>query len=310
MGRARPRLAGAHAPLRQAGAPDPSQEHLIYQTLVGAWPIGPRRMLEYLGKALREEKTNTGWVETDAEYERRVAAFCRGLYASRAFSGELDRVAAPVALRAQRAALGQVLLKVASPGVPDVYQGDELVDLSLVDPDNRRPVDWALLPPAEVRAGAPPDGELAKPALLHRGLALRARRPDDLGPGAPYRPLAATSDVVAFTRGAGVLAAVALRARAEDAEVEVPPDLRGRWRHVVTDARVTLGFREPVSALCAGFPVALLEAGRARTGGLRRTQRRRSSLSGLRRPSSGVPGCTEVSRGAPGGAQSHRRHAP
>jgi (1->4)-alpha-D-glucan 1-alpha-D-glucosylmutase len=218
-------------------------------------------MLEYLGKALREEKTNTSWVETDADYERRVAAFCRALYASRAFSDELDRLAARVALRAQRAALGQVLLKVASPGVPDVYQGDELVDLSLVDPDNRRSVDWALRREllAEVRAGAPPDGELAKPALLHRGLALRARRPADLGPGAAYRPLAATPEVVAFARGAGVLAAVALRARAEDAEVEVPPDLRGHWRHVVTEARVTLGVREPVSALCAGFPVALLE---------------------------------------------------
>ena len=109
-----------------------------------------------------------------------MKAFCRALYEHRPFLGDFEPFAAEVARAGDRAALGQLLLKLTVPGVPDVYQGDELLALSLVDPDNRRPVDWErrreLL--AEVRRGAAPTAETLKMWLIVRALTLRAHRPD------------------------------------------------------------------------------------------------------------------------------------
>ena len=107
--------------------------------------------------------------------------FCRALYDHRTFLSDFEPFARRVAVAGDRAALGQLLLKLTVPGVPDIYQGDELLSLSLVDPDNRRPVDWArrreLL--AEVRRGAPPaTPETRKLWLIVRALTLRAHRPD------------------------------------------------------------------------------------------------------------------------------------
>jgi len=246
--------------LREGGAPDANEEYLIFQTIVGAWPLSEDRLVGYVGKALREEKTNTSWVDQDADWERRVIAYCRGVLGDRGLVRDLAAFAGVLARRAERAVLGQVLLKLVSPGVPDVYQGDELADLSLVDPDNRRPVDWEVRRRslAEVRRGAPPTGELAKLALLALGLELRARRPAALLDAA-YIPLDAGPDVWAAARGDAVLAAVALRARGVDAEVALTAHLSGRWRHVVTGRRVSLGRRVAVSELTGDFPVALLE---------------------------------------------------
>ena len=162
-------------------------------------------------KALREAKRNTNWIEPDTRYEDRVKWFCRALYDHRTFLSDFDRSPAAVAVAGDRAALGQLLLKLTVPGVPDIYQGDELLSLSLVDPDNRRPVDWArrraLL--GEVRRGAAATPETRKLWLIVRALTLRAHRPDAFG--GSYTPLAAGDDAVAFLRGDSVLAATALR---------------------------------------------------------------------------------------------------
>src|SRR4029079_2138887 len=114
----------------------------IYQTLVGAWPLECERLEAYVDKALREAKRNTSWLEPNEDWEEAAKRFCRGLYANERFRADFEPFAAEVADAGDRAALAQLALRLTSPGVPDLYQGDELTFLALVDPDNRRPVDW------------------------------------------------------------------------------------------------------------------------------------------------------------------------
>ena len=169
------------APLRSGGAPDAVEEYTIFQTLVGAWPIEPERLCAYMAKAMREAKRNTSWVEPDGDWEAaRARLLPRALRARRRSAPAFEPFAERVAAAGELHALRQTALKLTVPGVPDIYQGDELVALSLVDPDNRRPVDWArrraLL--AELRDGAAPDAPDARKLWLIRALlALRARRP-------------------------------------------------------------------------------------------------------------------------------------
>jgi (1->4)-alpha-D-glucan 1-alpha-D-glucosylmutase len=236
--------------------PDPVERYFIFQTLVGAWPIEADRLVAYMEKALREAKRTTNWIEPDRAHEDRVQAFCRRLYEHRAFLADFEPFAQRVAAAGDRAALGQLLLKLTVPGVPDIYQGDELLALSLVDPDNRRPVDWArrraLL--GELRRGAAPTDETRKLWLIVRSLALRAQRPDAFA-GA-YTPLAAGDDACAFVRGDAVLAATALRAGAPTGTVSVPA---GVWRDVLHGGERRLGGPVPVAELVGDLGVALLE---------------------------------------------------
>jgi (1->4)-alpha-D-glucan 1-alpha-D-glucosylmutase len=237
--------------------PDAVERYFIFQTLVGAWPIEPARLEAYMEKALREAKRNTGWIAPDAAYEDRVKSFCRALYDQRAFLSDFEPFARRVALAGDRAALGQLLLKLTVPGVPDIYQGDELLALALVDPDNRRPVDWerrrALL--AEVRRGAAPTDETRKLWLIVRALTLRAHRPDAFA-GGDYTPLEAGPDACAFLRSDSVLVATALRAAAPDRALDVPA---GTWRDVLAGGERRLGGRMPLAELLGEGGVALLE---------------------------------------------------
>jgi (1->4)-alpha-D-glucan 1-alpha-D-glucosylmutase len=200
-------------PLHRAGAgPDGVEEYFIYQTLVGAWPIEPERVEAYMEKALREAKRNTSWVDQNEAWEEGVRGFVRALYDHRPFLDDFEPFAERVAAAGERAALGQLVLKLTAPGLPDIYQGDELPYRALVDPDNRRPVDWArrreLL--AEVKSGAQPGRETRKLWAIQRLLALRARRPEAFAGG--YEPVDAGGDgVCAFVRGGAVLVAVAVR---------------------------------------------------------------------------------------------------
>jgi (1->4)-alpha-D-glucan 1-alpha-D-glucosylmutase len=201
-------------PLRTGGGPDRVEEYLLYQTLVGAWPIECERIEAYMEKALREAKRNTSWVDPDADWEDGVRRFTRALYEHRPFLDDFEPFAAELAAAGERAALGQLVLKLTAPGVPDIYQGDELPYRALVDPDNRRPVDWArrrsLL--TLIKAGAAADRETRKLWLIERLLALRARRPQAFA-GA-YEPLEAPEGVCAYARGGDVRVAVAVRAGA------------------------------------------------------------------------------------------------
>jgi (1->4)-alpha-D-glucan 1-alpha-D-glucosylmutase len=239
------------SPLR---GPDRVERYFIFQTLVGAWPIETERLEAYMEKALREAKRTTNWIEPDTAHEARVKAFCRALYDDRPFLRDFEPFAAEVARAGDRAALGQLLLKLTVPGVPDIYQGDELRALSLVDPDNRRPVDWGrrreLL--AEVRRGAAPTDETRKLWLIVRALTLRAHRPDAFA--GSYVPLDAGPDACAFLRGDTVLAAAELRPG--DGAVDVPA---GTWRDVLAGGERRLGGPVPLAELLGELPVALLE---------------------------------------------------
>ena len=242
---------------RELEPPDWNEAYLIFQTLVGAWPLELERLEVYVEKALREAKVNTNWVEPDLAYERRVRDWCRRLYSSRAFLDELAAFAERVARVGERSALGQTLLKLTSRGVPDIYQGDELWALSLVDPDNRRPVDWdrrreALI---ELRAGAAPERDTIKLFLIERALALRARWPEAFA-GA-YTPLEAGEACCAYLRGEGILAATAVRPEGHTARLEPPA---GRWHNVLTGEELELRARVPFERLAMpGWGVALLE---------------------------------------------------
>jgi (1->4)-alpha-D-glucan 1-alpha-D-glucosylmutase len=123
-------------------APDASEQVLVYQSLLGAWPIEVERLKQYMTKALREGKRNTKWTEINEEYERRVLSFVERLYASEEFLADFQRLQRRVAYCGALSSLSQLVLKATSPGVPDFYRGTEVWDLSLTDPDNRRPVDF------------------------------------------------------------------------------------------------------------------------------------------------------------------------
>ena len=247
-----------NAPLRRAGAPDANEEYLIYQTLVGAWPLEEERLADYLCKALREAKVHTGWLEPNERHEEAVLSFCHGLLSSPGFRAELEALVDVVAPIGERAALGQTLLKLTAPGVGDVYQGDELWCLSLVDPDNRRPVDWERRQRAldALLAGEPPTRETLKMFVIQRALALRAELPDAFAGG--YLALPAGRHAFAYARGDRVVAAMPLVPGGEEARVDVPPHLAGRYRHAFTGREVELAAAAPLTTLLDGFPVALL----------------------------------------------------
>jgi (1->4)-alpha-D-glucan 1-alpha-D-glucosylmutase len=220
-------------PLRSGGAPDASEEYFVYQTLVGAHPIEPERLAAYLEKALREAKRTTNWIEPDEAWEQRVADFALEVPSFPGFAEFAEKVAEA----GHRSAMAQTLLKLTVPGVPDIYQGDELVTLSLVDPDNRRAVDWdrrrKLL---DATKGSDPsvahrdatkgsDPSVAsrdeeKLALIVEVLRLRRERPQAFA--GEYRPLDAGDDVCAFVRGGEVLVVAVLRDAGQDAFVEMP----------------------------------------------------------------------------------------
>ncbi len=129
--------------------PDRNEEYLLYQNLVGAWPRQDaeqgefaQRVQDYLLKAARESKVNTSWISPNGKYEDALLAFVRAVLADKRFLADFQPFQEMIAHYGEFNSLSQVLLKITAPGVPDFYQGSELWDLSLVDPDNRRPVDF------------------------------------------------------------------------------------------------------------------------------------------------------------------------
>ena len=163
-------------------------------------------------KALREAKRNSSWVKQNTSWEDAVLGFCERLYSHDEFRSSFDPFVERVSALGERIGLGMLALKLTVPGVPDIYQGDELAFRALVDPDNRRPLDWgwyrAML--ARLLGGARPDRQTAKLWLTMRLLSLRIRRPRAFT--GTYQPLAVGDDGVAFLRGDEVLVIVALRA--------------------------------------------------------------------------------------------------
>jgi len=254
---------------RAPGSPlEADLDYLMWQTIVGAWPLSGARLKEYLTKAMREAKTRTSWVDQDPEYEEAVLAHVDAVFADPELADEVESFVALLAPYARANSLGQKLVQLTMPGVPDVYQGCELAGLSLVDPDNRRPVDYVrrreLL--ADLDAGTVP-ADLGGEKLLvtSRALRLRDEHPDWFAGG--YEPLAAdgpaASHVLAFRRG-GLTTVVTrlpagLDARGgwEDTRLPLPG---GPWRDLLTGQSYVSPV--PLAGLLGMLPVALLvEAG-------------------------------------------------
>ena len=200
---------------------DSNEEYLVWQTLVGSWPLSEERLAGYLVKALREAKVNTAWVDGDPDWEHDAVSWATGTLRNERFVADLEAFVRDVAARAERVILGQVLLKLTSPGVADLYAGDELPFLALVDPDNRRPVDWEL----RRRTLAAPEAG-SKLDVIRRTLALRRERATAFGGG--YEPLDAGADVCAFVRGGEACVAVAIRGTLEGFRAPA-----GRWTDVL-----------------------------------------------------------------------------
>ncbi|HSN57019.1 MAG TPA: hypothetical protein VLT32_20275, partial [Candidatus Sulfomarinibacteraceae bacterium] len=253
------------------GRPDPATAALIWQTLVGAWPIGPERLLAYLEKAVREAKVHTSWTRVDAAWEEAVRDFAVAVLADPGLTDEIATFVDSIAEPARANSLALKLLGLTVPGVPDLYQGTELGDFSLVDPDNRRPVDFAarrqlLADLGRDRVEAVTGGGLdaAKLWLVRQALALRRERPEAFGPEGGYEPLATDGpgrdNLVGFVRGGAVATLVTrlpvgLGGRWGDTTVRLPA---GAWRDRLTGAE-TAGGEVRAAVLLDRFPVALLE---------------------------------------------------
>ncbi|HEY2258242.1 MAG TPA: malto-oligosyltrehalose synthase [Solirubrobacteraceae bacterium] len=245
------------APLCADGAPDDLERYFLFQTLVGAWPIELERIQAYMEKALREAKRNTNWVDQNAAWEQAVLDFCRELYSFESFLADFRPFVARVAKLGDRISLGMVALKLTAPGVPDIYQGDELGFRALVDPDNRRPVDWdwhqAML--SRLQGGSPPDAATRKLWLTSRLLQLRIRQPGAFQ--GDYEPLDAGESTLAYLRGGRVLVLVATReALDEDSFSGVPA---GSWRDLLTGRVQRLGSSVALADLLGPLGFAVLE---------------------------------------------------
>ena len=263
------RLAELATPHRSVD--DLDAEYLLYQTLIGAWPLDADRAVAFMDKATREAKVHTSWVDPDPEYDAAVAAFTRAIVGDERITAEIERFLREhrVVERGRRNSLAQTALLLTSPGVPDTYQGSELWDLSLVDPDNRRPVDVALrrLVAAETESASASDvlarSDRGDPKLwmTRRLLRLRSRRRRSFV-GGDYAPLAVQGEradhVVAFTRPD--LVVVVPRLGGDEwtgTSVELPS---GDWTDALSERSFT-GGRTGLDELFARFPVAVLTRG-------------------------------------------------
>ena len=243
-------------PRRDGGAPDDVERYFLFQTLVGAWPIAGDRIETYMEKALREAKRNTNWIEPNGDWEEAVKRFGRSLYTDDAFLADFEPFARRVAAVGERASLGQLVLKLTAPGIPDMYEGDELAFRALVDPDNRRPVDfdWRQAMLSRLMGGSPPIPETRKLFLTLRLLGLRARRPEPFA--GTYEPLDAGPSTCAFVRGGDVLVAVAVRSGPAEGTVEAP---RGQWRDVLHGEERSFGSRTEVQDIVSELGIAVFE---------------------------------------------------
>jgi (1->4)-alpha-D-glucan 1-alpha-D-glucosylmutase len=262
-----------------ASAPDASEQVLIYQSMLGAWPIPADRLKNYVTKALREAKTHSSWIDINEDYERRVLFFVDSLYRNEGFLNDFTRFQKKIAYFGALSSLSQLVLKMTSPGIPDFYRGTEVWDLSLADPDNRRPVDFSARVQMleELKKDPRPrellrnlsDGRI-KMFLIWKLLNFR-RSEAELFLYGDYIPLRVTGSrenhIITFARRlhdewcvVAVPRLIAKLPRAKtvwlDTLIELPPDAPSPWTNVLTGQELS----SPLfaSALFSTLPVAMI----------------------------------------------------
>ena len=256
---------------RRKGWPDRNAEYFFYQTLVGSWPLSVERALAYMEKATYEAGQHTSWAKRNEEYDTACRSFVTGVLGDAGFVADLKGFLAPLAEAGQVNALAQTLLKLTVPGVPDIYQGCDLWDFSLVDPDNRRTVDFELHRRLLADAGnltaeavwQRRDTGLPKLWLIRKVLTWRRDRPEIFDGSSRYDELPVhgckAAHAIVFLRGNGAVTVaprlpLKLNGDWEDTRLELP---RGNWRNQLTEEDV-LGASPLLSELLRKFPVALL----------------------------------------------------
>ncbi len=252
--------------------PDRNTEYLFYQTLVGAWPITTERMAAYMEKAVREAKVHTSWTRQNDIYERDLREFVIAVMNDDDFRKDLENFVAPLVTPGRINSLAQTLIKLTAPGVPDIYQGTEIWNLSLVDPDNRREVDFTIrrnlldelnhLSVEDIQARS--EEGLPKLWIIRQTLHLRRRKPALFGPHSTYLPLhargAEAEHIVAFARGDGLMTVVPrltmhLDGQWADTILDVPS---GYWHNILTGDEFE-GGKIRIKDIFSRFPVGLFE---------------------------------------------------
>lgn len=286
-----------HRMIEGETAPDGNEEYLLYQTLLGTWPLGGlasepgyiSRIQEYMTKAIKEAKVNSSWIQPNEEWDDAVRSFIMKILtlgANNKFLSDFEKMAEEIAQLGMVNSLTQTVLKCMSPGMPDFYQGTELWDLSLVDPDNRRPVDFPLRRRFLQEIASEPDAAAlltewrdgrVKLHITRTLLHLRRKRPKIFYEG-NYAPLVSVGkhadSCLGFRRGFdGGEALIAIVPRLssrvgfppvgeawEDTTVRWAAEDAGRWRNVLTgETRELTGGLVRVAEILRVFPVAVLE---------------------------------------------------
>ncbi|EKD83061.1 MAG: hypothetical protein ACD_39C00909G0002 [uncultured bacterium] len=267
-----------NAGFRTAGAPDANTEYLLYQTLIGTWPIDKERIAKYMEKAVREAKVHSNWSEPDQKFEMALLNFIDKLYSNTEFIKYLADFVAELTEPGQVNSLLQLTIKLTAPGFPDIYQGTEIWNNSLTDPDNRRPVDFshnfAMFKQLENKNCREimhelPRG-LPKLFIIKTLLSLRSKVPafnepdsykaiDVLGPH--------NDDLLAYMRGNSVIVLVprlllSRKDRWDGTRIIFP---EGQWQNVFTGQQISAGSNK-IKDLLRDFPVAVI-ADQQRTKG-------------------------------------------
>jgi (1->4)-alpha-D-glucan 1-alpha-D-glucosylmutase len=265
------RWNAANEKYKKNNMPRRNTEWFLYQTMIGAWPIDTDRLFRYMEKAMREAKADTSWLSPNEEYESATKLFIEAIYKDAEFRQDFEAFVSSLIEPGRTNSLAQLLLKLTSPGVPDLYQGTELWDLSLVDPDNRRPVNYELrrkllvelprLSAHEVLRRS--DEGLPKLWTVHHALRLRHERPEAFGENGTYTTLhangARTDNVVGYMRGEGVAVLVprlVLKLNGDWGETSIRLPER-RWHNRLTGHCIP-GGNIPIKEIFREFPVALL----------------------------------------------------
>lgn len=243
--------------------------NLLLQAVIGAWPASEERLVAYMEKAAREADAITHWTDPDTTFEANLTELVRNVIVEPA-ARDVEAFLAETEAGFRANVLTAKLLNLTIPGVPDIYQGAEALEQSLVDPDNRRPVDWDRMDALRAAAREPLspewDLEVAKTRLVREALHLRRDHPERF---AEYSPILAHGEaaehVIAFDRGGAVAVAtrlpIGLDARGGwgDTSIRLPdtPDGSGRWRELLTGRELEGGIVR-LADLLADLPVALL----------------------------------------------------
>jgi (1->4)-alpha-D-glucan 1-alpha-D-glucosylmutase len=259
-------------PFKTGEFPDRNTEYFLYQTLIGAWPIAKDRMTAYMEKAAREAKEQTSWTQQNKSFEEALSEFIGRIYGSAPFIADLESFVARTLFPGRINSLVQTLIKCTAPGVPDNYQGSEIWDFHLVDPDNRGAIDYQVRRSmlAELQTGMPVeeilkrmDDGLPKLWLIFKALHLRRESPAWFDQSAAYRQMTIEGPrkehLIAYMRGESV-AVIAPRWSVKfgmnfaSTTVDLP---QGNWKHILTGDSVEGGALR-AQRLFKRFPVALL----------------------------------------------------